>query len=383
MFYKKNLIYKLSIFLSLGLGTVFTINGFLLLNGKTYSLLEVVLIQGSLFSVTLIASLFFKNRLILNRLKKLKSQASDLHDMHVSETFGWNEGDEIDSVGKSLEGARLVIKGIFSQLVTANTNLRLQNDSLEKTVDEKSKTLIESTRLTSLGEMAAGIAHEINNPLAIIVGKASRVKRFISKSDLKDREELAKDLAVIEVTVQRVAKIVKGLRTFSRNGELDPFEEFSVREILDEVLEVSRARLVSNGYEIGITNIHSDLKIRCRPVQLGQVFLNLLNNAFDATFTEEGSKWIRIELIEDVDFIEFKFFDCGKGISKEVANKLFQPFFTTKGVGKGTGLGLSVSHGIVASHGGALSVDSGESNTCFVVRLPRDPDRFIQLKKAA
>jgi C4-dicarboxylate-specific signal transduction histidine kinase len=113
-----------------------------------------------------------------------------------------------------------------------------------------------------------------------------------------------------------------------------------------------------------------------RPVQLSQVFLNLLNNAFDAI---EGapSPWIRVELYSEDDFIEVSVTDSGPGVAKEIRSRIMEPFFTTKPLGKGTGLGLSVSAGIMKAHHGSLFLDETSPNTRFVVRMPRRQGRSL------
>lgn len=135
-------------------------------------------------------------------------------------------------------------------------------------------------------------------------------------------------------------------------------------------MEFCKTRFYNYGVELILADIDEDLEIECRIIQIEQVLLNLLNNSFDAAQKSE-EKWIRVEAIEFGDYIDIKVVDSGPRIPEEVADKIMQPFFTTKELGKGTGLGLSISTGIMKNHKGGLFLDRTASNTTFVMRLPR------------
>ena len=172
---------------------------------------------------------------------------------------------------------------------------------------------------------------------------------------------------------QRVAKIVKGLRSFARNGSKDPMQEVETEKIISETLELCFERFKYGEIQLQITKIVSG-KIICRESQISQVLLNLLNNAYDAvTEMPLKDKWVKVEVTEsDVhNNILIYITDCGPGIPKDIASKILEPFFTTKETGKGTGLGLSISVGIVEEHGGKLYLDHGHDNTRFVLELPK------------
>ena len=215
--------------------------------------------------------------------------------------------------------------------------------------------------------MASGIAHEINNPLAIIQGKASQMLKRIQNNEF-EKEYLLKEISKIEFNTQRINKIIKGLRTFSRQGENDPIQEFTFQSLLDDVLELCSERFKYQGVELKIQG-ELDIKIFGQPTQLAQVLLNLINNAHDAVINLT-EKWISIEVSKNSYSILIKIIDSGRGIPLEIADKIMQPFFTTKEVGVGTGLGLSISKGIIDSHRGKLYLDTNGPNTCFVIELP-------------
>ncbi len=235
-------------------------------------------------------------------------------------------------------------------------------------------TLMTSSRLTALGEMAGGVAHEINNPLGIIQGKSTQLLRRIRTGNFTT-QGAQDELEKIVATSERITKIVSGLRSFSRNGESDPIASVTLKVVADNVLSLCSERFRAHDVKIELGAV-PDLVFDARAVQIEQVLLNLLTNAFDAVekFVE---KWVRIEFLILDDQLQISVTDSGRGISALVAESLMQPFFTTKEVGKGTGLGLSISKGIAEDHGGKLYLDKGALNTRFVLELPiRHPSKM-------
>jgi C4-dicarboxylate-specific signal transduction histidine kinase len=222
--------------------------------------------------------------------------------------------------------------------------------------------------MASLGEMAGGIAHEINNPLSIILGYASKISRQLSKP-IPEIDSLISDIEKIKETTKRISKIINGLKTFSRSGENDMFLDVSVKTIIEDSLGLCQEKFKLFGVDIILEEI-PDLFFECRATQISQILVNLFNNAFDA-ISVLSTKWIRIEIIELTDHrLQIAVTDSGGGISEANVAKIMQPFFTTKEVGKGTGLGLSISLGIAQDHGGILKIDSSSKNTRFVLELP-------------
>ncbi len=225
----------------------------------------------------------------------------------------------------------------------------------------------ESSRLSTLGEMAGGIAHEINTPLAVIQGKAEILLEKI-EDDSFDLTSGAKDLRTIKTTVARIAKIIIGLRTYSRDAKNDPFEITNFREVLENTITLCNERFKNKNVEIKLS-CDASINIEARQAQLSQVVMNLLSNSSDA-IENLLEKHIDIKVTVDGAKIKATFTDSGAGISEVTAKKLMQPFFTTKEVGKGTGLGLSISKNIVETHGGSLVYDRSYKNTTFVLLLP-------------
>lgn len=228
--------------------------------------------------------------------------------------------------------------------------------------------LVHSAKMASLGEMAGGVAHEINNPLSILLGYTGKLSRQLSKPSF-ELESILSDLEKIKETTKRISSIVNGLSSFSRNSANDPFLETSLEKIITNTLGLCQEKLRINGVEIKIGKI-PDILFECRSAQISQVLLNLLNNAFDA-ISPFAIKWIQVD-VQSISDDRFRVIvtDSGNGIPAEIADKMMQPFFTTKEVGKGTGLGLSVSLGITQGHGGTLTLDKSCLNTRFVLELP-------------
>jgi len=234
--------------------------------------------------------------------------------------------------------------------------------------DQEAKMVIAS-KLSSLGEMAGGVAHEINNPLAVIKTLSSQLQEIVVENPLDTL--LVKEItSKIEKTTDRIARIVQGLRSFSRDGSNDPFSAVNVHQLIEETLSFCNERFKYLGVRVSIEDFKKDLSLEGRATELSQVLLNLLNNANDAIM-DLKEKWIKISVSNKKDWVEIQVTDSGKGIPLDIQRKIFQPFFTTKEIGKGTGLGLSISSGIIQSYRGELKIDHKSPNTCFIIRLPK------------
>jgi len=212
--------------------------------------------------------------------------------------------------------------------------------------------------------------------MTIIQGRAEQIKGAIKmeKVDLEKIDSIADN---ITKSVQRVAKIIKGLRAFARfNADMD-YTPVNVNELISETLDLCGQRFKTNNVKLTIKVANETSAVLSRGTQMSQVLLNLFNNAYDA-ISELPNKWIEVKAIETAEFVQITVTDCGPGIPAPVAEKLFQPFFTTKGVDKGTGLGLSIAHGIIADHKGRIYIDKSCRNTRFVIELPRLPHGIVQ-----
>ena len=228
--------------------------------------------------------------------------------------------------------------------------------------------LVQASKMASLGEMAAGIAHEINNPLLVILGKADQMRTRLAKIPA-DLPSLCSDLDKIETTVDRISKIVRGLRLFSRSSEKDPMRISSLSDIVSDTMELCRERFKFHEIDLKLS-VGSDFRLQCRPAQISQVLMNLLSNSLDAV-DMHNQKWIELRAEQArANQIRISITDSGGGIPPEVAGRMMEPFFTTKEIGRGTGLGLSISRGIIEEHSGQLFYDNTCAHTRFVIELP-------------
>ena len=224
--------------------------------------------------------------------------------------------------------------------------------------------LVQSGKLAAMGELVAGVAHEINNPLAAILGYTQLLLR--SEVDAKDRERLERVLAASE----RIARIVRNLLSFARPQKTE-WQPFCVNEALVRVMNL-------HGYDLKVKNIElvMDLDpglqlVLGDPQQLEQVFLNIVNNALRAMTTAHQHGRLEVKTRGLENSVRITFADDGPGIPADILHRVFEPFFTTTAPGEGTGLGLSICHGIVQEHGGHIAIESARQVVCVLeVELP-------------
>jgi signal transduction histidine kinase len=227
--------------------------------------------------------------------------------------------------------------------------------------------LIVTDRLASIGELSAGIAHEINNPLTGVIGFSDLLSE---REGLPD--DVKEDLKVVNREARRTADVVKNLLIFARKHDVEKTTT-DINKVIQNVLDLRTYEQKVNNIEVK-TSLPPDLpEINADAFRLQQVFLNIVINAefFMNEAHGRGTLTITTERIKDV--IRASFTDDGPGIAEEAINHLFDPFFTTKEVGKGTGLGLSICYGIITEHGGRIYAESEpDKGTTFVVELPID-----------
>jgi signal transduction histidine kinase len=317
--------------------------------------------------------------------KKLKSARSRDHEINSAISVPLRIEERIVGTLNVSESARAkqfqeedlrALMLFADQAALALEKAQLYRDSqrqLEKllsVLDELGRTqaqLIHSEKLASLGVLAGGVAHEINNPLMVILG---RTELMLMDQDLTD--DAKKNLETICHETERIARIVQNLLTFSRKSRQEKIETVDVNDVLERTLMLSEHQLT-----VGNVHVHKEIDpnlptIMANSGQLQQVFMNLIINAHHA-MNDGGDLTVRTGTVPD-DRVFVEISDTGCGIAPEDINRIFDPFFTTKEEGKGTGLGLAVSRNIIDNHGGEIGVQSRLGlGTTFRLILPKVP----------
>jgi signal transduction histidine kinase len=227
-----------------------------------------------------------------------------------------------------------------------------------------------ASKMAALGEMSASVAHEINNPVAVIHALADELneKAMQGGPTGEDTARMAKE---IKGTAVRVAAIIRALLKISRDSETDPMEWHSMESLVDDALILVRDQMKKQGIKLEVSGLENPILVMCRGTQITQVILNLLTNAMDALEISQR-KLIELQVARGANSVWVSIIDSGPGISERVRTRLMEPFVTTKPPGRGTGLGLSISKHIVGEHYGKLFFDRSKYGTRFVFGLPID-----------
>ncbi|MFK5913855.1 MAG: ATP-binding protein [Woeseiaceae bacterium] len=232
----------------------------------------------------------------------------------------------------------------------------------EKEREDAVKAACQSERLAALGQMAAGIGHEINNPLMNIMSLATLIEEGLDEN----QDDARNDIVILRKEGHRCARIIQGILNFARENE-PSYESFDFSEMIEETLELLHHRIESAEIDL-VTNIEMSLSMVGDSGMLQQVLVNVLLNSIQASSKHSV---ILINAKLDGDYIKVEIIDHGTGIIDKDFSKIFDPFFTTKSEGEGTGLGLSVSYGIIKHHGGFISIDNTEkSGVKVIITLP-------------
>lgn len=244
--------------------------------------------------------------------------------------------------------------------------------ALEQDLETARAREVEQSRLAALGQMAGGIAHEINNPLTIIHGRAQVTLDKLKRKRAITNEELVSVFELIVNHSDRISRVVRGMTNCIRGDSDEMFSRLKVSDIVDDALGVCQEKFRDHEISI-VTKIApgDSIQLSGNRTALSQVLINLLGNAFDALSESQVSNpQINIETKILESNLELRVWDNGPGVPEGFETKIMQPFFTTKETGKGTGLGLHISLTIAKEHGGELLLDRNISNSCFLLRLP-------------
>ncbi|NQT79697.1 MAG: cache domain-containing protein [Candidatus Aminicenantes bacterium] len=314
--------------------------------------------------VFLLIILYFSTTRIINPLKKMVIATQEIAKGDLSHKVEMQSKDEIGYLAGSFNQ-------MTANLKTANKKLVEWGKTLEKKVDERTKELtemqahlVQSEKLASFGKLAAGIAHEINNPLGGIL-----IYSHLLLEDVDKKSPLHENLKKIVKETTRCKDIVKGLLEFARPKEPE-MSLINISETVEKSLAIMESQALFQNINIKRSFVSDLPKIVADSAQLQQVFMNIILNAVEA-MDGNGVLTLSTALNEDNTHIEVKFSDTGHGIKEEDKKRLFEPFFSTKEVGKGTGLGLAISYSIIQKHQGKIEVQSqlGRGST-FIVKLP-------------
>ncbi len=318
---------------------------------KTMTFITTVTILIALIMIHLMDSMLVK------RLADLDEQVNLLNQNGVTKLTVKGD-DELARLARSMNQ-------MVGTLNTRNQELM----SLNEIIKNQNHALVSAAKMSALGEMAGGVAHEINTPLTVIKLRSEMMMNEINENPGNNEQNLKSSLEIIDKTVDRITKIIQSLRAFSRETAQHEKIEYSVSKIVSEALNLCFEKFKIHGIDVSI-DLSDDFVLQCRPTEIAQVLVNLLNNAYDAVEDSE-EKIISISTRQvDEQIFEIAITDSGKGIPHAIHDKIMQPFFTTKEFGKGTGIGLSISKGIVEAHDGRLYLDRSSKQTRMVLTLP-------------
>lgn len=265
------------------------------------------------------------------------------------------------------------VKMMLIKIKESHENLKKYQYELEKhlnIVQKQKAQLLESSKIAQLGEMASGIAEEINYPVSSMKGFAEDLGKILTNDEL-EKENIRRSALEITSIVGQIATIVKSMRTLSRDGSKDLFEPSDLVSIVNDSLIFFRERLRKNLIKLTVRCPYQSITMNCRAVSICQMLINILNNSSDAVSKSENEKWIDIEIIDQKETVTIKVTDSGEPIDDEIKQKMMLPFFSTKPSGEGTGLGLSVASTIAKDHGGTLELNCDHPQTQIVIRLSK------------
>jgi len=350
-------------------------------------LLTLLVVVGGVLLTIFLVNIFIRP------VKRLVHATERVASGDLSHTVEVTTKDEIGKLASSFNRMTTSLKQSREKIEeysrTLENKVKERTAELEnalKSLKETQAQLIQVEKMAAVGQLAAGVAHELNNPLGGILGYSQFAlekidQKPIRQFDEEDTESFLQYLRDIEQQTKKCRAIIKSLLKFSRTSRKKEFESTDINTVLKETLVFVKHQVEKNKVELQEQLAESLPPIDGQPSQLQQVFTNLILNAVQA-MPEGGTLTINSKTSEDLKAVKISFTDTGVGIPEENLDKIFEPFFTSKEVGEGTGLGLSVSYGLIKNHGGEIKVKSKkDQGTTFTVILPVSGEKVTSESK--
>ena len=266
---------------------------------------------------------------------------------------------------------------IISQSLEDENRIKTQktlehvNQILQEKLDEiqeQQQDMNLDFKMSAVGQMAARIEHEIKSPLSVIQLRAEQLNMMF-EGGMYNQKMATHHIEKIYLTSQRMVKIIKGLKSLALSSSYNSFVMTTVKFVVEDTLDHCRDSFRQRGVRLDIGTL-PNIEFECHPTQMTQIFLNLFNNALDAVETTVNP-WVSLEITGTDEALAFTITDSGNGIPQAIAEKMTEPFYTTKSNGKGTGLGLSITRTILEKHQGTLHLNEKSKNTQFIIEIPK------------
>lgn len=255
----------------------------------------------------------------------------------------------------------------FGYQIDLEKSLKEVKESKDAFMEQTAK-LVHASQIAALGDMAGGLAHEVNNSLQVIMGATQQAQRELEKTSAFPDQIQSKFQQTLQA-IQKIKGVIDGLKYFSLQMEPEQKEDFPLREIIDRTLNYTFELIKAHDIILNINDV-PDVKVHCHSFQITQILFNLIKNAEDALKGAKDNRWIDFSFEIRDQFILISVKNGGRLISSEDQTKLFMPFFSTKDINQGSGLSLSISRGIALDHKGDLYFNPAEEFTTFVLKLP-------------
>lgn len=310
-------------------------------------------VPGALFLLTFVY--FFFNRSVLRPLASVQQAAKRISDGDYDQPVEFRtRGDELGSLARSMNT-------MMGELAQYRQNMQSRVDDATARIEEARRHLLMAQQLSATGRVAAGMAHEINNPLSGVLNAVVRLADPTTPADQKSRLE-----SIVRDALLRIQQLVKRILESTPRGDVQ-LEPIDASEILHRTIDLAEHRIKSDGIELQV-DLQDGLILLGSSHELGQAFLNLVLNACDAM--PDGGR-LGIGAVAENDQVVIEFSDSGEGIPEEERQRVFELFYTTKAGHGGSGLGLGMVHNIVTGHGGTIAVrEADDGGALFVLRFP-------------